>query len=82
MGARPPQALIDLIDAESDGNPLFAEETVRHLLETGKLFDDAGRWRDAITVDEAEVPRTLTMIVGRRLDVLQPATRRCSRPPP
>ena len=27
-------------------------------------------------VDETEVPRTLAMIVGRRLDVLQPATRR------
>ena len=68
--------------AESDGNPFFAEETVRHLLETGKLFDDAGRWRTAGSLGETEVPRTVAMLVGRRLDELQPATRaRCSPRP-
>ena len=66
-----------MIDAESDGNPLLAEETVpapagdRQAVRRRRCVA-----RYAVTVDEAEVPRTLAMIVGRRLDVLQPATRR------
>ena len=76
VGSTPPGALVDLVYAESDGNPFFAEETVRHLLETGRLFDDAGRWRTAGSLGETEVPRTVAMLVGRRLDELQPATRK------
>lgn len=76
VGRTPPGQLVDLLYSECSGNPFFAEETVRHLLETGKLFDDAGNWRADIGVGETEVPRNVAMLIGRRLEGLQPATRK------
>jgi tetratricopeptide (TPR) repeat protein len=74
VGKTPPPALIDLLYAETEGNPFFAEETVRHLLETGKLFDQAGGWRTDIGVGETEVPRSVALLIGRRLEGLAPET--------
>ncbi len=76
VGRVPPPALVDLVFSETEGNPFFAEETVRHLHETGKLFDDKGGWRRAIEVGETEVPRSVALLIGRRLDRLQAATRK------
>ena len=76
VGRTPPTALVDLVYSETEGNPFFAEETVRHLHETGKLFDESGAWRSGIGVGETEVPRSVALLIGRRLDGLQPATRK------
>ena len=76
VGKTPPSGLVDLLYSESDGNPFFAEETVRHLLDTGKLFDDTGEWRADIGVGETEVPRGVALLIGRRLDALLPVTRK------
>jgi class 3 adenylate cyclase len=74
VGKTPPPALIDLLYAETEGNPFFAEETVRHLLETGKLFDPSGAWRTDIGVGETEVPRSVALLIGRRMEGLRPET--------
>ena len=55
-GSQPPKTLVDLVVTEADGNPFFVEEVFRHLRETGKLFDDAGRWLAGIQIGETEVP--------------------------
>ena len=47
---------------------------MRHLLETGKLFDEPGAWRTDISVGETEVPRSVAMLIGRRLDGAAPET--------
>jgi hypothetical protein len=50
-----PQSLVSLIFEESQGNPFFVEEVYRHLIEDGKVFDEAGEFRTDIKIDEIDV---------------------------
>jgi predicted ATPase len=65
-----PEELLSAIFDESQGNPFFVEELYRHLLEDGKVFDAAGRFRTDIKIDEIDVPQNVRLIVGRRLERL------------
>ena len=60
--------LRDLLLAETDGNPFFATETVRHLAETGAIVqDDSGRWSATADLRELGLPVTVREVVGRRV---------------
>jgi predicted ATPase len=63
-----PETLVNLIFEESQGNPFFVEEVYRHLVEEGKVFDSAGRFRSDIKIDEVDVPENVRLIIGRRLE--------------
>jgi predicted ATPase len=65
-----PENLVSLIFEESQGNPFFVEEVYRHLVEDGKVFDAAGQFRTDIKIDETDVPETVRLIIGRRLERL------------
>ena len=65
-----PESLVSLIFEESQGNPFFVEEMYRHLIEDGKVFDAAGRFRTDIEIDEIDVPENVRLIIGRRLERL------------
>jgi tetratricopeptide (TPR) repeat protein len=65
-----PESLVNLIFEESQGNPFFVEEMYRHLIEDGKIFDEAGRFRTDIEIDEIDVPENVRLIIGRRLERL------------
>jgi class 3 adenylate cyclase/tetratricopeptide (TPR) repeat protein len=67
-GSKPPAALVDLVYSETEGNPFFVEEVFRHLHESGKLFDEAGQWRSGVQIADTEVPRSVGLIIGQRLD--------------
>ncbi len=69
-GQAPPQKLVDVIESETEGNPFFVEEVVRHLAEEGKLFDDQGNWKASLVVGELEVPEGVRLVIGRRLERL------------
>ena len=75
-GQRPPAALVRGIYAQSEGNPFFAEELYLHLAESGVLFDDQGRFRGDLRVEDLEVPSSVRMVVGERLARLSEATQR------
>ena len=75
-GGDPPSPLLRLIHAETDGNPLFVEEVFRQLLEERKVFDAEGRWRTDVTVSEIEVPRSVRLLLERRLERLGERCRR------
>ncbi|MCH7787829.1 MAG: AAA family ATPase, partial [Acidobacteria bacterium] len=75
-GLDPPQELIDLVFAETQGNPFFVEELFRHLRDSGKLFDDDGAWRAGFEIGETEVPSGVRLVIGRRLDLLDGEHRR------
>ena len=66
----PGAALTRIVEA-SEGNPLFAEEMLRMLIDDGFLRRDDGHW--IITADLAQVsaPRTIQALIGARLDRLQ-----------
>lgn len=65
-------ALVEALHRETDGNPYFAEEVVRHLFETGGLHEADGRWVPAAAPDELGVPQGVRDVIGRRLRGLAP----------
>jgi tetratricopeptide (TPR) repeat protein len=67
---QPPESLVSLICEESQGYPFFIEEVYRHLVEEGKVFDEAGQFRTDIEIDEIDVPESVRLIIGRRLERL------------
>ena len=75
-GRQPPAALVRGIYAQSEGNPFFAEEIYLHLAESGVLFDDQGRFRGDLRVEDLDVPSSVRMVVGERLARLSQATQR------
>jgi tetratricopeptide (TPR) repeat protein len=56
--------------AETEGNPFFVGEILRHLLETGVLVQEDGQWRAAVPIEEAGIPEGIRDVVGRRLSRL------------
>ncbi|MEE8385973.1 MAG: AAA family ATPase, partial [Dehalococcoidia bacterium] len=66
-GQDPPEALVDVVYSETEGNPFFVEEVFQHLAEEGKLFDAKGRWRSDLEVSELDVPEGVRLVIGRRL---------------
>jgi tetratricopeptide (TPR) repeat protein len=69
-GSASPSGLAKIVFRETEGNPFFVEEVYQHLAEEGKLFDDAGRWKQNLRVDAMDVPEGVRLVIGRRLDRL------------
>ncbi len=67
-GQEPPAALVKLIFSQTEGNPFFVEEVLKHLVEEEKLFDSEGNWRSNLRIDEADVPRGVRLVLGHRID--------------
>ena len=70
----PPQA-ITAIRARAEGIPLYAVETVRMLLDQGKLTETDGRFRLVGDLAALAVPDSLMALLGSRLDALDAGTR-------
>jgi DNA-binding CsgD family transcriptional regulator len=72
-----PQALIDAISAETEGNPFFIRETLLHLVDTGALYREDGVWTsDALSVEELGIPEGVRQVVGHRLSRLSESANR------
>src|SRR5881409_3051733 len=59
-----------MLTARTEGNPLFLEESVRALVETGVLAGERGAYRLAKPVEAIEVPATVQAILASRIDRL------------
>jgi hypothetical protein len=69
-----------LIEKQAEGNPFYAEELVKMLIDDGVILVEGEQWR---VLDErlsiARIPGTLTGVLQARLDALSAAERaRCS----
>jgi class 3 adenylate cyclase/tetratricopeptide (TPR) repeat protein len=62
-----------LLIARAQGNPLFLEESVRALVETGVLAGDRGAYRLAQATTVVQMPATVQAILEARIDRLAPA---------
>jgi tetratricopeptide (TPR) repeat protein len=71
-GRTPPPAVVQVVFDETEGNPFFVMEVFRHLAEEGRLFDASGDFRTDLAVDELDVPESVRLVVGRRLERLGP----------
>ena len=53
---------------ETDGNPYFVSEVLRHLAETRTIYQDAtGRWTSEITLEQVALPDSVREVIGARV---------------
>jgi len=70
-------ALRDALMTETAGNPFFVGEILRHLSETGAIFQrDDGRWVATADIRGSGLPVSVREVVGRRLRRLGPEAER------
>ncbi len=74
-GHAAPPSLVATVHEHTDGNPFFVEEVLRHLIETGVLFERGGRWTSVLTPDEIGVPEGVQEVLSRRLARLSDSCR-------
>ena len=67
-----PDALRTEVVARSEGNPLYVEEFLRALIDTGRLQRRDGRWITAASGAALDTPATLVGLITARLDRLRP----------
>ncbi len=77
MAADAGVALRDALESETGGNPFFAGEIVRHLAETGALYQEPdGLWSMAADLDATTLPVSVREVVLSRVARLGDDTRR------
>ncbi|MBK5307950.1 MAG: AAA family ATPase [Frankiaceae bacterium] len=64
------ESLATAVHAETEGNPFFVGEVLRHLRETRAIYVQDGRWVSDLTVAQIGIPEGIREVVGRRLDHL------------
>jgi tetratricopeptide (TPR) repeat protein len=70
-GAPGREALAAAVYQETEGNPFFIREVMAHLIETGKIVHEKGRWVGQVTsISELGIPEGVREVVGRRLSRL------------
>jgi class 3 adenylate cyclase/tetratricopeptide (TPR) repeat protein len=67
-------ALARAVHEETEGNPFFVREVLRHLAETGAVERDEGGWTTRLPVDQLGIPEGVREVVGRRLSRLTAGT--------
>ncbi len=69
-------AVARMITDRADGNPFFAGEMVRELVQRGVLTGDHGRYTCRADTAEISVPATVEAAIEARIDRLPPAAKR------
>jgi len=64
-----------LIAARSEGTPLFLEEIVRSLVDSGTLMGTPGQYRSGATGHELRIPDSVQAVLAARIDRLPPAVK-------
>lgn len=67
-GGEPPATLVSLMLDRTQGNPFFVEELFTFFGEQGRLFGADGRWRSELDIEDEDVPDSVRLVVGRRLE--------------
>jgi len=70
-----PASLEDRILSVADGNPLFAEQMVSMLIDSGVIVDQDGGWVFADGYGDVTVPPNISSLLASRLDRLPPLER-------
>jgi tetratricopeptide (TPR) repeat protein len=68
-----PQGLAEAISTETDGNPFFIRQVLRHLVEEGQIYQEPdGTWTSDLAVADMGIPEGIREVIGRRLSRLSP----------
>jgi class 3 adenylate cyclase/tetratricopeptide (TPR) repeat protein len=65
-----------LLIERTEANPLFLEESVQALVETGSLAGERGAYRLTRPVEQLAIPATVHTILAARIDRLEPGAKR------
>jgi class 3 adenylate cyclase/tetratricopeptide (TPR) repeat protein len=65
-----------LLVERTEANPLFIEESVRALVETGALAGERGAYRLTRPIEHLKIPATVQAILAARIDRLAPEAKR------
>jgi class 3 adenylate cyclase len=60
-------ALAHALSRDTEGNPFFVVELLRHLSETGAFIQEEGRWGLSQRIDELDLPRSVREVIGHRI---------------
>ena len=71
-----PQELRRYIQENVEGNPLYLEEIINTLIESGTLIRDNGTWSLSRPISRSDMPSTIHGIISARLDHLEKETKR------
>jgi adenylate cyclase len=72
LGADPSlRGVAETVHARTGGNPFFAEETLRGLIESGNLEGSAGAYRLVTPIEELAIPPTVHSLLSARIDRLR-----------
>lgn len=66
--------LAGALQRETGGNPFFCREVLRHLAESGAIFQADGRWTSHLAVEDLALPEGAREVIGRRLSRLSDAS--------
>jgi predicted ATPase len=75
-----PQVLLDLVSTRAEGNPFYAEELIKMLIDDGVILTSEETWK--IVPDQLvtlKVPAALTGVLQARLDKLQPLEKKTAQ---
>jgi tetratricopeptide (TPR) repeat protein len=70
------RALAAAVHAETEGNPFFVGEVLRHLSESGAIYRRDGRWTSDLAADQLGIPEGIREVVGRRVSALSETANR------
>lgn len=74
-GREAPPTLVIAVYRETEGNPFFVQEVFKYLAEKGELLDPAGGFKAGLAIAELDVPESLRLVIGRRLERLTESSR-------
>ncbi len=70
-------SLAHAVYRETDGNPFFVSEVLRHLSDTGAIYQDAtGRWTADDSLGQVALPDSVREVIGARVGRLGPDAER------
>ncbi|MDQ2689386.1 MAG: AAA family ATPase, partial [Chloroflexota bacterium] len=69
-GVELPERARETVLRAADGNPLFVEQLVSMLVDTGTLVEVDGRWEATHELSRLEVPPSIQALLSARLDLL------------
>jgi tetratricopeptide (TPR) repeat protein len=72
-GENVPEPLARAISRETEGNPFFVQEIVRHLVDEGILGGEGAPWTSRSRLADVRLPESVRDVIGRRLGRLSEA---------
>jgi hypothetical protein len=72
-----PEALARAVTRETEGNPFFVQEIVRHLVDEGMLGRDEAPGTGPSRLTDLRLPESVRDVIGRRLGRLSAACTQC-----